>query len=233
MSWQRRAASASCEIPTDPQTNSALAGEQAAKGVAATIKSFQPTIREVTEVTSELRTNLSQEMGIDELQREFRDIERTTRESMSLTNPMQPPPPIEKPKPDPAPQSTLVGKEVKPQAAAESALEQGEQRALSEISAGLAGLDDSAAAAPLKPVTEAGALAEDPEIERKRAESAKLAWGGNVPQEIGATDAEAAAAGGGAGKGEKKRLQDMTMAELEAELAKRKALAAQIEQLDA
>ena len=45
---------------------------QAVKSLGATLKTFQPTIREVLGVTQDLRNTLEEQIGLDDIRREFR-----------------------------------------------------------------------------------------------------------------------------------------------------------------
>ena len=63
---------------------------EAAKGVASTIRSVQPAIQELTQATTEIRTSITKEVGIDSIQKEFREIEQTTRDSLRLDTPSFP-----------------------------------------------------------------------------------------------------------------------------------------------
>jgi hypothetical protein len=197
-------------------------GVQAAKAVAATLRSFQPTIQELSQVSSELRSNLSTEMGLDELQKDFREIERSTRQSMSLTNPMSATPVA--PKPPSTPSEGTNG------TVGAGGMDEEERRALREVSKGLATMDEQQAMrAASNGTSQDAALLSDPDIERKRAESTAMAWGG-VPQVLGG--AQHAGEGGVEGRGVLKRLEDMTLAELQSELSKRQALIEQINSID-
>ena len=208
---------------------------QAAKSGASALKQFQPTLRELSQVSNELRTNITNEMGLDELQRDIRDLRDTTRSTFSTSS-------TPTPTPTPTQPATSSGDEARGKGGASSngasadgsaakggtagkgalGMDGEEKRALREISEGLASMDERQASAAKAGSSADVALAEDPDIERKRRESAAMAWGGNVPQQLSASDEGAAPTA--AKGGEKKRLEDMTMAELEAELAKRKAL---------
>lgn len=180
---------------------------QAAKSAAALVRSFQPAIQEFTQASSELRSSLSDELGLDELQRDFQDLRRTTSE---VTNWRAPPPPRR-----PPPES------VNGNGASETVpgFTQGERDALSGISQRVAESEE----APSGRADTAAETEEDPDIERKRAASAALAWGGHAPAT--GPDARKAAS-------PLKRIDDMTIAELEAELARRQALANRIRDLE-
>lgn len=45
---------------------------QAAKGVGKTLRAFQPTLKELASVSSDLKRSLEQEIGLDEIRSEFR-----------------------------------------------------------------------------------------------------------------------------------------------------------------
>jgi len=60
----------------------------------------------------------------------------------------------------------------------------------------------------------------DPSIEELRKKSAAMAWGGAAPEVVAATAAEEGAAAAPAGQ---KEMSEMSLEELEAELARRKA----------
>ena len=62
--WQRTQRSLSCR-------NGAHAGAQAARGLGKTLRSFAPTIQELTSVSRDLKNTLDEELGIDEIRREF------------------------------------------------------------------------------------------------------------------------------------------------------------------
>ena len=44
---------------------------QAARGLGKTLRSFAPTIQELTSVSRDLKNTLDEELGIDEIRREF------------------------------------------------------------------------------------------------------------------------------------------------------------------
>jgi hypothetical protein len=242
---------------------------QAAKAAAATVRSFQPALREITQVSSELRSNISSELGLDELQREYDDIRRSTRESMSFASlPATPAPAAsasataERPA-DAASRSAsgsangantsgsssssgLTGAGSNGANGTSSGMSEEESRSLKEISASLADMDELQASRsrsdvvhnPLDAVDANAGEQEDSaeELARKREESAKMAWGGSVPETLtaGEVDAErdAALAQAQRGVGARKRLEDMTVAELEAELAKRRLLMRKIQEIE-
>eukprot|EP00892_Ulva_mutabilis_P008877 jgi/Ulvmu1/6361/UM029_0069.1 len=179
----------------------------AAKAAAAAIRSFQPAIQEINQASSEIRTTITNEMGIDKLQQEFREISQTTRDSLSLNTNLP---------------STAAGKEEFSNDGVGGSLAANSGR--DSVSKQQAEADQLSATFPrdLDSPVAARAIDVDPDIERKRAESAALAWGG----------AEAAAKSQGSGS-EPRRLEDMSLAELERELERRKTLIKAIEDLNA
>ena len=48
------------------------AGLQAAKSLGKTVRSFQPTLKELASVSSELKSTLEEQIGLDEIRQEFR-----------------------------------------------------------------------------------------------------------------------------------------------------------------
>lgn len=180
---------------------------QAAKAAAATIRSFQPAIQEINQASSEIRTTITNEMGIDKLQEEFREISQTTRDSLSF-NPTMTSTAASMAPTQPASDKQPETSDKQPaQATPATTIPQELESFESRVARG-AGLDI------------------DPDIERKREESAKLAWGGadNVPE---SQPQPALSSNGGP-----KRLEDMSMAELERELERRKKLIQAIENLN-
>ncbi|CAD7704462.1 unnamed protein product [Ostreobium quekettii] len=145
----------------------------AAKSFGAALRSFQPTIRELAEVSTDLKSTLEQEMGLDEL----RDDIRAIRSPLSA----QPSPP---------------GGQV----AARSEEGLGGPAAQAASRGSDAGEDATG-------VVDAMMELVDADIDQKRADSERLAWGGQAPE---------------ADSGERD-LSAMSVAELEAELARRKA----------
>ena len=252
---------------------------QAAKGAAGAIRSFQPALREISQVSSELRTNISSEMGLDELQREFDDIRRNTRDSMSFNSPSFSSPQTrsssmsaDESKATPSGEDGAAGgagegggavaaaagvaerngESAEGSNGASSAgdgvegLGEEERRALTEISAGLNGMDEAQASRHAASTasgehgsngSEAGGVGESAEeLQQLRAQSAAMAWGGgNVPQtlEVSDGDRDAALRKVRDESGEKKRLEDMTVTELEAELSKRRVLMKKIAEAEA
>jgi hypothetical protein len=190
---------------------------------------------------------MSKEMGLNELQQDFRDLQQATRSHLSWDRPpIAPPPPSSttatKPAADTEKKEAGKGPKekgpdcvgAKEAGTSTSGLDSEERRALSQISQSLAAMDERQAAsvaaglagteaAGMTAMTAEQALQEDPDIERKRRESAALAWKGNVPRELSVSDTNGAVGGAGV-EGKMKRLEDMTLAELEAELAKRQEL---------
>jgi Sec-independent protein translocase protein TatA len=147
---------------------------QAAKSLRETITTFAPTIRELTQVSTELKSTLEEEIGLNDLREEFQR-------------------PLGAPRPSKTPAAAAV---------IESA---------SEASSSSSGESLSEITAEMQQVDETMAKALDPEIERRREEAAKMAWGGQAPS------APAAAAA------PEVPLANLSIEELEKELARRKA----------
>ncbi len=55
-----------------PVGSNHVAGSQAVKSLGKTLKTFQPTIREVMSVSSELRNTLEEQIGLDDIRSEIR-----------------------------------------------------------------------------------------------------------------------------------------------------------------
>ena len=53
------------DLPSPPPGD--LFGGQAAKSVGQSLRAFQPTIRELTQVSAELKSTLENEIGINEI----------------------------------------------------------------------------------------------------------------------------------------------------------------------
>jgi len=151
---------------------------QAAKSLGATLRAFAPTIRELTQVSSELKSTLEEEIGLNDLRDEFQRPAVPSPRAVSTS-------------------SLPAADDEAPAAQATSAGSGDAEDSLSELSASMqGGLGDG------------GAEPYDPDIGRKREEAARMAWG----------------PGGGAQQ-PAKRLETMSMQDLEAELARRKAAA--------
>lgn len=147
---------------------------QAVKTLGDTVKTFAPTIREITEVSTELKSTLEENIGLNDLREE-------------LQRPATP---------RPRPAAAAAAAALEDVAESSSAATE----SLSDLSSGMQQVDDVMAKAV------------DPEIERRRAESAKLAWGGPSPSAA----PEAAPS-----------LANLSLDELEKELARRKAATSQ------
>ena len=157
------------------------------------MKGFAPTIRELAGVSNELKQTLEQEIGLDEIRREWRDG--------SL------------------PPSLQSRRDQQPEASSSNRLESDEQ--LGNKSA-----DNKPAENELKEVSDEMAQQLDPDIEKRRAESARMAWGdtsnslqpSNNSQEPDKDPVGAAAAP----KVKDSKMDGMSIEELEAELARRR-----------
>lgn len=172
---------------------------QAAKSLGQSLKGFAPTIRELAGVSNELKQTLEQEIGLDEIRREWRDG--------SL------------------PPSLQSRRDQQPEASSSNRLESDDQR--DNKSADNKPADNKPAEKELKEVSDEMAQQIDPEIEKRRAESARMAWGdtSNSPQPSNKSqepdkDPVGAAA---APKVKDSKMEGMSIEELEAELARRRS----------
>lgn len=176
---------------------------RAAKSLGQTLRAFQPTIRELTQVGAELKSSLEQEIGLDEIRSEF------GRPAVPPPQPAQPP--TQLPAADPI-EGTSSSSDAVTTAGGER-----QQPALKQLAAEMQ--------AGIRPIREQAALALDPEIERRRAEAASMAWGGATPTAEAATEAVPQQ------QQPPKSLEQMSVDELEAELARRRAAAISAGQL--
>lgn len=176
----------------DAQACEEVITTQAAKSLGTSLRGFAPTIRELAGVSNELKQTLEQEIGLDEIRREWRDG--------SL------PPLLQQRSNSFQEQETSSSNRLEPDAASSG----------------------QPTKAELKEVTDEMAQQVDPDIARRRAESAQMAWGdtanssapSNSSQEVNKapkTDAPAAP------KVSDSKMEGMSIAELEAELARRRS----------
>ncbi|KAL3161146.1 hypothetical protein ABBQ38_009521 [Trebouxia sp. C0009 RCD-2024] len=164
---------------------------EAAKSLGQSLKGFAPTIRELAGVSNELKQTLEQEIGLDEIRREWRDG--------SL------------------PPSMRSRQDEQPEASSSNRLEPDEQGS------------NRPAEKELKEVSEEMAQQIDPEIAKRRAESARMAWGNtsnssqpsNESQELEKNPVGTAAAP----RVKFGDMEGMSIEELEAELARRRSKA--------
>lgn len=161
---------------------------QAAKSLGTSLRGFAPTIRELAGVSNELKQTLEQEIGLDEIRREWRDG--------SLPSSMQP---------------RKGQEEVSSSNRLEPDTEANSQPFKKE----------------LKEVTDEMAEQVDPDIARRRAESAQMAWGdtsnssapSNNSQEVSkAPEVDTLSAPSVTDS----KMEGMSIEELEAELARRR-----------
>jgi hypothetical protein len=213
---------------------------QAAKAAAAAIRSIQPAIQEFNQASNDIRTSISTEMGIDAIQKEFRDIQETTRDSLRLDTPSFAPRTPEgrasTQDTDSASQpaekvSAASGDGATSQngSAADVGFTEEERNSLTAIAQELS-IHDNEGSADSKGESSKtqGADAESngtEDLERMRAESAAIAWGASAARQDTAEQQSGSRA-------VKKRLEDMTMAELEGELARRKEMIERINNLN-
>ena len=171
---------------------------EAVKAVGATLRTFQPTIRELASVSSDLRSTLEEQIGLDEIRAE-------------LSSAVSPIPPAKAP--------------AKPAAAgleAGAGAGGGDGAPTDGIGAAPgASLPDAVAA--MQGAGSDGDGSADPDIEAKRAASAAAAWGGVVPTSSSAAVPAPAPGRRGEGAGEEDSLLgDVPLDALEAELARRR-----------
>ena len=58
---------------------------QAVKSLGKTLKAFQPTIRELASVSSDLKNTLEEQIGLDDIRAEFRNSTAPVRRSSSVS----------------------------------------------------------------------------------------------------------------------------------------------------
>ena len=138
---------------------------QAAKSLGSTLRAFAPTIRELTQVSTELKSTLEEEIGLNDLKEELR------RPAMPSSR-----------------------------APANDSFSSKDQNGFETNQSSRGSTDQE------KDI----AMDIDPDIESKRAESAKAAWGGQAPTFAGQQTGES--------------LTALTTDELEAELARRRKM---------
>lgn len=56
------------------------------KSFGKTLRSFQPTIKEIVEVSSDLKSTLEEEIGLDELKNDVRSIQNTMATTLRPSN---------------------------------------------------------------------------------------------------------------------------------------------------
>lgn len=148
---------------------------QAAKSLGSTLRAFAPTIRELTQVSTELKSTLEEEIGLNDLKEELR-------------RPAVP----------------------SPRAPANDSFSSKDQNDFETNQSSRGSLDRS--------LDQEKDIATDidPDIESKRAESAKAAWGGQAPTFAGQQTGQS--------------LTALTTDELEAELARRRKMSEDTQQ---
>ena len=150
---------------------------EAVKAVGATLRTFQPAIRELASVSSELRSTLEEQIGLDDIKAE-----------LSAAVAPLPPPATKKVKKKKEEEEEVEAAEVKGEGTANDANgEEDEEDGEREIFDTRPSLSEYAASM--------GAEKIDPDIEAKRAAAAAAAWGtaGAIPRELSSDD------GGGGG----------------------------------
>ena len=169
---------------------------EAVKAVGATLRTFQPTIRELASVSSDLRSTLEEQIGLDEIRAE-------------LSSAVSPIPPATAP--------------AKPTAAGLEAGAGGGDGAPTDGTGAAPGASLPDAVAAMQGAGSDGDGSADPDIEAKRAASAAAAWDGVVPTSSSAAVPAPAPGRRGEGAGEEDSLLgDVPLDALEAELARRR-----------
>ncbi|KAK9817014.1 hypothetical protein WJX72_008329 [[Myrmecia] bisecta] len=140
---------------------------EAAKSLGKTVRAFQPTLKELASVSSELKSTLEEQIGLDDIRQEFRQGSASS----------QPAAPSSAASSDSANGKVTTYPAADPNPAAEEQPQ-------------------------LRPLADGEPARIDPDIERKRAESATQAWQGEPPAHSP---------------------EGLTIAELEALLARKKA----------
>ena len=198
-----------CNKPTEAMSVTL----QAAKSLGKSLRGFAPTIRELAGVSNELKQTLEQEIGLDEIRREWREgnYPPYRQESTSSSNRLE---------------SNAEATSSQPSKNAEDT-----QPFKTEASDAKLTKAEASDSKPMKEASEEIARKVDPSIESKRAESARLAWGDtsstsnasqptHQSQEVDkGPKAEVAAAP----KPAEPSFEGMTVEQLEAELARRRA----------
>ncbi len=145
---------------------------EAVKAVGATLRTFQPAIRELASVSSELRSTLEEQIGLDDIKAE-----------LSAAVAPLPPPATKKVKKKKEEEEEVEAAEVKGEGTANDAnREEDEEDGEREIFDTRPSLSEYAASM--------GAEKIDPDIEAKRAAAAAAAWGtaGAIPRELSSDD---------------------------------------------
>jgi TatA/E family protein of Tat protein translocase len=144
---------------------------EAVKAVGATLRTFQPAIRELASVSSELRSTLEEQIGLDDIKAEL----------SAAVAPL--PPPATKKVKKKKEEEEVEAAEVKGEGTANDANgEEDEEDGEREIFDTRPSLSEYAASM--------GAEKIDPDIEAKRAVAAAAAWGtaGAIPRELSSDD---------------------------------------------
>lgn len=124
-----------------------------AKQAGALVRAFQPTLRELQEISADVKDTLDNEIGLDELKR---DIDSITQ---PLANPLAPPPP--RPKAPAAPAPPAAPAAAAPEAPAAPATQDAAPEGGAETAAG---------------------AAQDTVTDEMIAASKAAAWGGQAPE---------------------------------------------------
>ena len=172
---------------------------QAVKSLGATLKTFQPTIREVLGVTQDLRNTLEEQIGLDDIRRELRGASAPPSWSSQGSQ----------------------GSQFKP---TDSYQWEQDQRSSSNNGSSSSSSSSSKPTEPSANGHDAEPAqassrpqAADKDLDSMRQQSAADAWGGQAPQKAPQPDSSTASSGG------QEALSGLTLEDLEAELRRRKA----------
>ncbi len=69
-----------------PRADACAVPHQAVKSLGKTLKTFQPTIRELASVSSDLKNTLEEQIGLDDIRAEFRNSTVPVRRASSVSN---------------------------------------------------------------------------------------------------------------------------------------------------
>lgn len=175
---------------------------EAAKSLGRSLKGLQPTIRELAGVSTELKRTLEQEIGLDEIRNEWRGTGSPLSDEAFTSNSST------------ATKTALSDSTTGSDSTLTST--NGNSTTDSNASTAVEAAAHKATGIPeLRQVTDNVAKSLDPDIERKREQSARAAWGHQQPAEAPSQQTKVVSSS--------PSLQGLSIEELEAELAKRKS----------
>jgi TatA/E family protein of Tat protein translocase len=179
---------------------------EAAKSLGKSLKGLQPTIRELAGVSTELKRTLEQEIGLDEIRNEWRGTSSPLSDDTFISDSSTSTKAALGDSPN---GSDSTGTSTNSSGNTVNSSTDGTPPTAVEAAA------QSAAGIPeLRQVTDSLAKSLDPDIERKREESARAAWGHQRTAEVPSQQTKVVSSS--------PSLQGLSIEELEAELSKRK-----------